>query len=332
MGNQTKYTTGLQTNPVLANFDDGLSKLSHEKGRAMKEKHLEDILEKYSDLIEPGLTLLRRQPVMYGRRMDMLFEDKDKRKLVVELKAGLIKDEHIGQLICYQGMLLTVEDSMVRAMLIGTRVPPYIKKALDHYGISWREVKISHLKDFLSKAKDNELLATVTLGESETEATGSPLDESDKPTGPVAPASPGKSKPKNRPILWKENDGIVQRILGWADSKGYDIETTKWGTSLAILEDDQRLLTKFGISREFLYLNLEHINYTRPFQAGQKRNELFERLTARLPNANISHKARSGNGSAGIHLSNFENEKTLFAFYEVLDWMTEQITRANEKK
>ena len=51
----------------------------------MKEKDFEDIIVKYPELIEEGLTLLERQPYMFGRRMDLLFEDRFRRKLIVEL-------------------------------------------------------------------------------------------------------------------------------------------------------------------------------------------------------------------------------------------------------
>lgn len=297
----------------------------------MKERHLEDILEKYSDLIEPGLTLIRRQPVMYGRRMDLLFEDQNSRKLVVELKAGPIKDEHVGQLVCYQGMLLSVEDPTVRAMLIGTRVPSYIKKALDHYGIAWREIKIARLKEYLAKVNDKELLSTVISGESEPEATGFTGEETEGSIKPTDGEPNRASKTENGVVSLRNNDEIVQRICGWADGRGYEIETNKWGSLIAMLEDDQRLITKFGIASDFLYLNLEHINYTRPFQERQKQQELFDRIVASLPNANISPKARSGNGSAGIRLSHLEDEKALLGFYDLLDWMAEQVRVANER-
>jgi RecB family endonuclease NucS len=56
------------------------------------EKNFEDIIARYPELIEEGLTLKGRQVTLYGRRMDLLFEDKFKRKLIVELKIGPIKD------------------------------------------------------------------------------------------------------------------------------------------------------------------------------------------------------------------------------------------------
>jgi hypothetical protein len=122
----------------------------------MKEQDFESILVKYPDLIEDGLTVLGRQLTIYRRRMDILFEDKFKRKLIVELKAGPIKDEHIGQILSYEGMILSSEDPTIRIMLIGTRVPPNIQKSLDHHGIAWREITFSRLKEFLIEKDDKE--------------------------------------------------------------------------------------------------------------------------------------------------------------------------------
>jgi len=47
------------------------------------EKDFEDIIAKYPELIEDGLTLKGRQVSIYDRRMDLLFEDKFGRKLIV---------------------------------------------------------------------------------------------------------------------------------------------------------------------------------------------------------------------------------------------------------
>jgi DNA-directed RNA polymerase subunit F len=115
----------------------------------MLEKEFEDIICKYPELIEEGLILTGRQLSLYGRRMDVLFEDKFKRKLIIELKAGPIKDDHIGQIMSYEGMLLSDDDPTIRVMLVGTRVPPNMKKSMDYHGIAWKEITFSFLKDFL---------------------------------------------------------------------------------------------------------------------------------------------------------------------------------------
>lgn len=124
----------------------------------LTEKDFEDIICKYPDLIEEGLTLKGRQITLFGRRMDILFEDKFKRKLIIELKIGPIKDEYIGQILSYEGMLLSADDPTIRVMLVGNRVPPNIQKSLDHHGIAWKEITVTKIKDYLANKGDMEFL------------------------------------------------------------------------------------------------------------------------------------------------------------------------------
>jgi hypothetical protein len=122
----------------------------------MKETKFEDIMCKYPELIEDGLILKGRQVMCYGRRMDILFDDKFGHKLIVELKIGPIKDMHIGQILSYEGMLLSSEDPTIWVMLIGNRVPPNIQRSLDHHGIAWKEISLSHIKEFIANKGDEE--------------------------------------------------------------------------------------------------------------------------------------------------------------------------------
>ncbi len=121
------------------------------------EKDFETLLAKYPDLIEGGLRLLSRQVTVHGRRMDLVFEDRLGRQLIVELKWGPIKDEHIGQLMAYEGLLLSSADPTLRVMLIGTRVPPNMRRTLDHHGIAWMEFAVSKISSFLTERNDDEL-------------------------------------------------------------------------------------------------------------------------------------------------------------------------------
>ena len=120
----------------------------------MKEIDFENILAKYPELVENGLRLVGRQVTIYGRRMDLLFEDINNRKLIVELKSGPILDKHIGQILAYEGGVLSDKTPDVRIMLIGTRVPPNLRKALDHHGIAWKEINFAYLKSFLKDKND----------------------------------------------------------------------------------------------------------------------------------------------------------------------------------
>jgi hypothetical protein len=101
--------------------------------------------------------LTGRQKVVYGRRLDLLFEDRFKRVLLVELKWGPIQDQHIGQLMSYEGTLLSGDSPDLRVMLIGTRVPPNIRRSLDHHGIAWKEMRPTDILLFLRSKNDSEL-------------------------------------------------------------------------------------------------------------------------------------------------------------------------------
>jgi hypothetical protein len=133
----------------------------------MDERTFETILAKYPELIENGLEMKGRQVSMYGRRMDLLFDDAFQRKLIIELKVGPIKDQHMGQVLSYEGMLLSADDPTIRVMLIGNRVPPNIRKALDHHGIAWKEIPVSSILSHLRAKSDSEMLSLFSPEETE---------------------------------------------------------------------------------------------------------------------------------------------------------------------
>jgi len=124
----------------------------------LSEKNFEDIICKYPELIEENLVFKGRQVHVYGKIMDILFEDKFGQKLIIELKAGPIDRKHIGQVMEYEGSVLHVEDPTARVMLVGNRVPPNLKKALDHHGIEWKEISIKCLLEFLTIKNDVDFL------------------------------------------------------------------------------------------------------------------------------------------------------------------------------
>lgn len=120
-----------------------------------KEKDLEEIIATYPEIIEPQLNLIGRQVSVYGRRIDLLFRDAHERQLIIELKNGPIKDEHIGQILSYEGTLLSPDRPDIRVMLVGTRVPPNIRRALDHHGIAWKELSHESIEKFLLSQKNH---------------------------------------------------------------------------------------------------------------------------------------------------------------------------------
>jgi len=127
----------------------------------MKEQEFENILERYPELIEQGLSFQGRQVPIGGKFIDLLYVDRYGQKLIVEVKKGAVLRTHVGQLLDYEGELLSPDDPTVRIMMVGNRVPPNLRRALDHHGLEWKELPVSHLARFLSQRNDWEYLEYV---------------------------------------------------------------------------------------------------------------------------------------------------------------------------
>jgi hypothetical protein len=143
----------------------------------MYEQDFENILARYPELIEGGLSLEGRQVSIKGKYIDLLFKDKHRGRLIVELKRGTVLRKDIGQLMDYEGELLFPDDPTVRVMLIGNRVPPSFGRSLDHHGLEWREFPIAHLIEFLRQKNDTEFLQYFSVEEAQQTTVAKPIKE-----------------------------------------------------------------------------------------------------------------------------------------------------------
>jgi len=117
----------------------------------ISEKLLEDILVKYPELIEENLKFIGRQVTYHRKRIDILFEDKFKEKLIIELKIGNLQRDALSQVLEYEGYVLSEKDPSTRVMVIANRIPLNLKKAMDHHGIEYKEITRKRLLEFLEK-------------------------------------------------------------------------------------------------------------------------------------------------------------------------------------
>lgn len=124
----------------------------------MKEKEFENILERYPDLIEEALSIQGRQVAIGRLRVDLLYKDRFGQTLIVELKRGPILRQHIAQIFDYEGHFLSPSNSNIRIMLIGSRVPPNMRRSLEHHGFEWKELTEPLLFRYLSDKNDSEFL------------------------------------------------------------------------------------------------------------------------------------------------------------------------------
>lgn len=126
----------------------------------MIEREFEDILYKYPELIEEGLIFEGRQVNVDRKFIDLLFKDKFGQNLIVELKIGIAKREHIAQLMDYAGYHINIAEGNppVRVMLIANRIPENFKHSFDYFGFEYKEITIDIIRLFLHNKNDQELL------------------------------------------------------------------------------------------------------------------------------------------------------------------------------
>ncbi len=107
----------------------------------MLERDMELAVANCPDLfIEPGLTLIRRQPVINGLRPDVLFEDNLSRHLLVEIQRGRLDEDHLQRHFYYFFDYRAKNPSThLRLMFIANRLVPQHKSFLDEFGYEFRE-------------------------------------------------------------------------------------------------------------------------------------------------------------------------------------------------
>ena len=122
---------------------------------AIRERHLEDILVKRPDYIEPGLIFMQRQVSLYNRkRIDLYFKDKNGNDLFVELKRRGFKNNDIKQILNYYRALKYAQDSNVRLLVVATGFCPEARHILRYLGVELKRLHLpSDLKDLHSRTK-----------------------------------------------------------------------------------------------------------------------------------------------------------------------------------
>ena len=128
----------------------------------MLEREFEDILAKYPELIEQGLTVQGRQVNVDRKFIDLLFKDKSARSLIVELKIGTARRRDIAQLLDYAGYKIKPDGPAVRIMLIANKVPENFKTSFDYFAFEYKEITPSKLINFLEAKNDSNLLSDVS--------------------------------------------------------------------------------------------------------------------------------------------------------------------------
>ncbi|MCX5857746.1 MAG: EVE domain-containing protein [Deltaproteobacteria bacterium] len=120
----------------------------------MREKDIENLIAEYPDEFFPnsGFRLIGQQVKLGKCYADIIFEDRYKRKVIVEVKRGILSRDASGQVMEYYGLLKTESpDDFVEMILCANIIPPERKKYLETIGIECKELGINLVNQIAQK-------------------------------------------------------------------------------------------------------------------------------------------------------------------------------------
>lgn len=146
----------------------------------MLEKDIENLIAKYPDEFFPssGFKLIGQQVRLGKCFADIIFEDKYKRKIIIEVKRGILSRDAAGHVMEYYGLLKNEEpDSFVELILCANIIPAERRNFLETIGIECKELGINKLNEIASKY-DYQYLDTKVSNVSENKTDFSDLNQS----------------------------------------------------------------------------------------------------------------------------------------------------------
>jgi hypothetical protein len=120
----------------------------------MLEKDIENLIANYPDEFFPGegLKLIDQQFVIEGRRLDVLFEDQHQRKVIVEVKRGILTREASGQIAEYYGLLKYANKEDIYELILCANVIPKERRTfLETIGIECKELGVRQITELAKK-------------------------------------------------------------------------------------------------------------------------------------------------------------------------------------
>ncbi|MBL7995876.1 EVE domain-containing protein [bacterium] len=139
---------------VVDIFDIGTITFLNRPKESMLEKDIENLVALYPHEFFPNenLSLIGQQYSIEGKRVDILFEDNLKRKLIVEIKRGILTREASGQIAEYYGLLKSKNQNEYYEMLLCANVIPKERRIfLEHIGIECKELGIALISEIAKK-------------------------------------------------------------------------------------------------------------------------------------------------------------------------------------
>lgn len=120
----------------------------------MLEKDIENLIANYPKEFFPKeeLTLIKQQYSIDGKRIDILFKDKFERKIIIEVKRGILSREASGQIVEYYGLLKNkYPDDNIELVLCANVIPNERKSFLERVGVECKEVSVRFITELAEK-------------------------------------------------------------------------------------------------------------------------------------------------------------------------------------
>jgi hypothetical protein len=114
------------------------------------EKDIENLLAQYPNDFFPGeqFSLISQQYSIEGKRIDILFRDKLNRKIIVEVKRGILTREASGQIAEYYGLLKSRDQNEYYELILCANIIPKERRVfLEHIGIECKELGIAYISE-----------------------------------------------------------------------------------------------------------------------------------------------------------------------------------------
>jgi len=120
----------------------------------MLEKDIENLIANYPDEFFPnaGFKLIGQQVRLGKCFVDILFEDKHNRKIIVEVKRGILSRDASGQVMEYYGLLKSQNlNVIIELILCANIIPPERRTFLEISGIECKELGINLINQVAEK-------------------------------------------------------------------------------------------------------------------------------------------------------------------------------------
>jgi len=120
----------------------------------MLEKDIENLIAQHPDEFFPnsGFKLIGQQVKLDRCFADLVFEDKYKRIIIVEVKRGILSRDASGQVMEYYGLLKRQSpNAIVELILCANIIPPERKTFLEAVGIECKELGINFINQIAEK-------------------------------------------------------------------------------------------------------------------------------------------------------------------------------------